>query len=107
MIDAANYVEPARDMWRALAKKHHVALTVIECVVADPTNHSVRLSSRDRGLAITEPGWHVVEEQSADWTPWPEPHLTLDAVGPMDRNVARAIDYVADQGTRSESENTR
>ena len=98
MIDAANYVEPARDMWRALATKHGLALIVIECVVTDPMIHAARLSSRDRGLAIAEPGWHRAEEQGAEWMPWPEPHLRLDALEPIDRNVARAIGYVADQG---------
>jgi len=98
VIDAANYVEPARDMWRALATKHGLALIVIECVVTDPMIHAARLSSRDRGLAIAEPGWHRVEEQGAEWMPWPEPHLRLDALEPIDRNVARAIGYVADQG---------
>jgi predicted kinase len=107
VIDAANYVEEARDMWRTLAKKHRLALTVIECVVTDPTIHAARLSSRDRGLAIAEPGWQLVEEQRAEWTPWPEPHLTLDALDPIDRNAARAIGYVADQRPRSKSENTR
>jgi predicted kinase len=107
VIDAANYVEPARDLWRALATKHRLALTVIECVVTDPTIHATRLSSRDRGLRIAEPSWQLVEEQGAEWTSWPEPHLRLDALDPIDRNVARAIGYVADQVAASESEGTR
>jgi predicted kinase len=107
VIDAANYVEPAREMWRVLARENGLALTVIECVVTDPMIHAARLSSRGRGLAIAEPGWHLVEEQGAEWMPWPEPHLTLDILEPIDRNVARPIGYVADQGPRSESKNTR
>ena len=107
VIDAGNYVEPARDMWRAMAGKHGLALTVIECVVTDPMVRAARLSSRDRGLAIAEPGRHLVEEQGAEWTPWPEPHLRLDALEPIDRNVAGAMGYVSDHDPRSEPENTR
>lgn len=107
VIDAANYVEPARDMWRAMARKHGLALTVIECVVTDPMVRAARLSSRDRGLAIAEPGRHLVEEQGAEWTPWPEPHLRLDALEPIDRNVAGAMGYVSDHDPRSEPENAR
>jgi hypothetical protein len=43
-IDAANYVEHARDIWRTLAKKHGLALTV----VTDPTIDAAGLASRDR-----------------------------------------------------------
>lgn len=103
VIDAANYVEPARDMWRALAKRHALTVTVIECLVSDPRIHAARLSSRNRGLAMAEPGWHHVTQQDAEWTPWPEPHLTLDAIDPIEGNLARAIGYLAGRAEDPES----
>jgi predicted kinase len=94
VIDAVNSVEAARDWWRALARKHRVELRVIECVISDPEVHLARLASRDRGLALGEPSLDDVERRRAEWTPWPEPHLTLDALHSLDQNVAKALDYV-------------
>jgi Predicted kinase len=95
VIDAVNAVEHARDMWRALAQKHGARLVIIECVVSDPAVHAARLAGRDRGLALPEPTWDSVEQRRAEWTSWPEPHLKLDALDPMDANLAKALDYVA------------
>jgi predicted kinase len=95
VIDAVNSVEPARDMWRALARKHGARLLVIECVLSDGASHRARLAGRDRGLALPEPSWEDVDRRRAEWTAWPEPHLTLDAIEPVDVNVAKALDYLA------------
>lgn len=93
VIDAVNSVEPARDMWRALASRHGVELRIIECVL-DETLVRARITGRDRELAIVEPSWADVEHRRAEWTPWPEPHLTLDAAEAIEVNVARALAYL-------------
>ena len=81
-------------MWRALAAKHGTRLVIVECVVSDQAIHDERLAGRDRGLALPEPAWTDVERRRAEWTPWPEPHLTLDALDPVEVNLAKALDYV-------------
>ena len=94
VIDAANYVEPGRAMWRSLARKHGFQLRIIECFVSDPAVHGARLAGRDRGLAIAEPTSGDIERQRAEWTPWRESHLILDAIEPLEANVARALAYL-------------
>jgi predicted kinase len=94
IVDAVNAVDVAREQWRRLAQKHEVPLRVIECVIGDETVHAARLASRDRGLAIPEPSWADVEQRRAEWTPWPEPHLTLDATDDLDANIAKADAYI-------------
>lgn len=95
VIDAVNSVEQAKDWWRELAAKHAVELRIIECVVSDEALHRTRLASRQRSLAFAEPNWDDVERRRAEWTTWPEPHLTLDALDSTDVNMAKALAYVA------------
>lgn len=94
LIDAVNSVEPARDLWRRLAERRAVELRIIECVLADEGTHRARLAARDRGLALSEPSWTDVGRRRAEWTPWPEPHLMLDAAEAVDANVERALAYL-------------
>jgi predicted kinase len=95
VIDAVNSVEEARNWWRELAAKHAVELRIIECFLSDETVHRTRLASRARGLALPEPSWDDVERRRAEWTSWPEPHLTLDALSPVDVNLEKALQYLA------------
>jgi Predicted kinase len=95
LIDAVNSVEPARDMWRALARKHGAKLVIIECILSDRAIHATRLAARTRSLALPEPIWEDVERRRAEWTSWPEPHLTLDALDPVDANLTKALAYVS------------
>jgi predicted kinase len=95
VIDAVNAVEPARDMWRALARRRDAKLVLIECVLSDREVHAARLAGRDRGLAIPEPAWDDVERRRSDWTSWPEPHLTLDALDSVEANLAKALGHIA------------
>ena len=94
VIDAVNSVEEARAMWRALAARHAVELRIVECVLADEAEHSARLRARDRGLEIPEPSWEDVVERRSEWTPWPEPHLTVDALDDLHANIARVLSYL-------------
>lgn len=94
VIDAVNSVEPARDMWRTLATKHRAELRIIACVLHDPATQKARLAGRKRGLALPEPAWADVEGRRSEWTAWPEPHLTLDALEPIEANLAKALDYL-------------
>jgi len=98
VIDAVNSVDPARDMWRGLARRHDVRLGIIECVVSDASVHAGRVAARARGLALSEPTWADVERRREEWTPWPEPHLTVDAIEPPDVNLVRVLAYLETLG---------
>jgi predicted kinase len=95
VIDAVNSVEPARDMWRALARKHRATLRIIECVLTDSAIQKARLAGRDRGLALPEPAWDDVERRRSAWIAWPESHLTLDSLDAIDVNLAKALEYIS------------
>ena len=43
-----------------------------------------------------EPTWDDVERTRQEWVPWTIPHLVVDAVAPLDVNVAEALAYVAE-----------
>ena len=94
VIDAVTSMDVARDWWRALAQKHGVPLKVIVCVVSDERVHRQRLAARRRDLAFAETTWDAVEARAAEWTEWPEPHVTLDGMDPADENLARALAFV-------------
>jgi predicted kinase len=94
IIDAVNSVETAREMWRALARKHRVLLRIVECLVSDPAVHATRLANRQRDLALGEPTADDVARRRAEWTDWPEPHLALDALDELEANIAAALAYL-------------
>lgn len=94
VIDAVMSVDDARDWWRALALKHTVLLKVIVCLVSDERVHRQRLAARRRDLAFAETTWDAVAARAAEWTEWPEPHLKLDGMDPIDENLGTALVYV-------------
>jgi predicted kinase len=97
IVDAVNAVEPAKDMWRALASKHGVALRVVECHCSDEALHRERLAARRRGLAANfrEPTWDDVQRRRREYTPWVEPLLTVDAIAPRESNDDRVLAWLA------------
>ncbi|MBW3085063.1 hypothetical protein KEM60_01255 [Austwickia sp. TVS 96-490-7B] len=83
IVDAANYVEPARHMWQALATECAAVLTWVEVVCSDESLHRRRLAARDRGFGPTlEIGWADVTARRDATDPWPagEPvrHVSID-----------------------------
>jgi predicted kinase len=81
--------------WRALAQAYQAAWRVIECICSDEVAHRDRLKVRQRGI----PGWHeldwsVVERVRVYYAPWDEERLILDAVHPLEENVAAALRYL-------------
>jgi predicted kinase len=95
VIDAVNSTEYAREQWRKVAVRHDADMRVIVCLVSDLSIHEARLAGRDRGMTSGEPSPEDVERRRNEWTDWPEPHLTLDAVDDLDANVARALQFIA------------
>jgi len=97
IVDAVNGVEPAKEMWRRLATAHRVPLIVIECVCSDLGHHRSRLAHRSRGLGLPEPTWRDVERRRAEWVPWREPVLVVDAMEPLELGEQRALAWIRRQ----------
>ncbi len=94
IIDAVNAVEPARQQWRTLARRHGVPLRIIEVICTDERLHRRRLEQRQRDLPhVSEPSWEDVVRRRAEYAAWAEERLVLDTATPLDRQVARALAY--------------
>ncbi|MCD0444379.1 ATP-binding protein [Glycomyces sp. A-F 0318] len=81
--------------WGRLAAAHAAELKVIECVCGDTELHRSRLEGRVRGI----PGWHEidwehVERMREEFPPLTVERLVLDAVDPVETNLAKARDYL-------------
>ncbi|HEY4121864.1 MAG TPA: AAA family ATPase [Byssovorax sp.] len=92
IVDAANYVEPGRAMWRALAAEADVALRWIEVVCSDEREHRRRVEAR--GVDI--PGFHTITwadvlRRRAETDPWSDARRVIDTTEPIEANVARAL----------------
>jgi predicted kinase len=100
IVDAVNAVDPAREQWVNLAKKHGEPLRFIEVICSDTDLHRERLEARDRNLThLPEPTWHAVEqslEEYADWTgPTAAiPRITLDSVQRLGQTVEQALAFL-------------
>ena len=94
VIDAANYGNEGRELWRGLAIRHGVPMAVIEVKVADPDRHLGRLAARNRGLALPEPTPSDIATQRREWIEWPEPHLVLDGLASAAENIRQALAYL-------------
>ena len=100
IVDAVNAVNPAREQWVALAKKHSDSLRFIEVVCSDVELHRSRIEARGRNLAHLEaPTWHAVEQSLDEYDEWSGPsaeveRLTLDSVEPLEVLVDRALSWL-------------
>jgi predicted kinase len=100
IVDAVNAVDPAREQWIELAKRHSQPLRFIEVVCSDTELHRQRLEARDRNLThLPEPSWHAVEQSLDEYAEWSGaaaavPRITLDSVQPLGRTVDEALAFL-------------
>jgi len=95
ILDSVASTLSIRAEWRALAQTYQAAWHVIECVCSDEAAHRKRLGVRQRGIS----GWHEldwseVERVRAYYAPWNEERLILDAMKPLEENIAAALRYL-------------
>lgn len=74
--------------WKRTAQHHGARLQVVECSCTDESEHRRRVETRRRDI----PGWHEigwdhVPRMKAQYPPLTYPHLTVDAVHPLDQNL--------------------
>jgi predicted kinase len=97
VIDAANYVELGRQMWRDLAARQRVKLRWIEVVCTIEAVHRVRIEAR----GVNIPGFYAVSwadvlRRRTETDPWADDRLVLDTAVADDHTLlARAAAYVA------------
>ena len=95
ILDSVASTLSIRAEWRALAQTYQAEWRVIECICSDEAAQRDRMKVRQRGI----PGWHEldwseVERVKAYYAPWDEERLILDAVNPLEENIAAALRYL-------------
>jgi predicted kinase len=95
IVDAVNAETPAKDTWRGLSVKHRLNPMIIECHCSNEVLHRQRLSSRARRFKnLLEPTWDDVQMRRLAYTPWREPVFSVDAVLPLETNVAQVLAWL-------------
>jgi predicted kinase len=95
IIDAVNAEEEGKDVWRGLAQRFDLELTILEVFVSDRALHRSRIESRVRNLyGFSEVTWERVEVRREAWTDWKEPTLQLDSARDVEANVSEALRYI-------------
>lgn len=98
IIDAVNAEEEGKDVWRGLARKHGLELTVLLVIVSDRALHKQRIESRVRDLhGFSEVTWESVEAREKAFTAWKEPTLQLDSAQAVETLVEEAVRYIKAQ----------
>lgn len=99
IIDAANYVRQAQQIWEELAKEHKCKLRVIECFCSDELEHKKRINNRVRNLAgLNEVKWEDVQERKKETEVWDIAKLTIDtrdSLGNINQNLEGIKDYIS------------
>jgi hypothetical protein len=80
----------ALERWFEISADHGAPLRIVECVCSDPEVHRSRVVGRIRAI----PGWYEldwehVEEARARYEPLAVEKIVVDAIDPIDENVAR------------------
>jgi len=92
VIDAVNGVEPARQMWRELARAVGARRFVIEVSCPDAAEHERRVRGRPVATPpLRNPTWEEVVRR--EYVPWAEPVLRLDGTLPPSENLSRILRY--------------
>jgi hypothetical protein len=96
VIDAVNGVEPARQMWRELAREIHSERFPVEVVCSDLVAHRKRVETRAAPTPpLPLPTWEEVVHR--EYHPWNEPLLSVDTVHPAEENLRRIMEYVSQE----------
>lgn len=98
VVDAANYAESGRQIWRALAARRHEQLRWIEVICSVEAVHRARLEARGVNISgFYEVSWPDVLQRRGETEPWTDERLVLDTVASDDDALlSRVLAYVAD-----------
>lgn len=85
VIDAANYVTHARQMWTSLARSHRVPLLFVEVVCTDLALHAARLDARPEVPGLPRVTMDDVVVRFAETEAWrDEPRWLVNNTGDLD-----------------------
>ena len=88
IVDAANYVTYARQMWTALAVQYRVPLLFVEMVCTDMTAHAERLTGRPAVPGLPRLTFDDVVVRYAETEAWGgEPRWLVDTAGELDHDA--------------------
>jgi len=88
VIDAVNGVEPARRMWRELARRGPARLVFVEVTCPDRAEHRRRVEVRESATPpLPAPTWEEVLHR--EYLPWNEAVLSVDGTRPPRENAER------------------
>lgn len=108
VVDLVNPIPITRQMWRKLATRVQVPLTVFECVIPSESEHRRRVEERVPDLPDQVlPNWNDVVNR--EYTPWDEARdgsrVTIDMTD-SDDGVRRALTFLESE-TRSSYKSTQ
>jgi len=89
VLDSVAAYDRLRDGWREIGRRHGATVQEVECICSDENTHRARIEGRRRDI----PGWYEltwdeVEDARSRYEPWAHEHLVLDAVRPLEVNLA-------------------
>ncbi len=91
IIDAANYVSYARNMWTALAREQDARLLFVEVVCTDLEVHKARLDARPEVPGLPRVRFEDVVVRFAETEAWGnEPRWLVNNVGELDLDAVHA-----------------
>lgn len=97
VLDSVATFERIRATWRDLAAQYDAVYRVVECVCSDERVHRSRLEARQRGIpGWYEVSWAEVERVRGRYEAPAGQHLVLDAINPVERNLAAIDAYLGD-----------
>lgn len=86
---------PVEQRWITLAERYGARFDAIECLCSDEELHRSRIEGRVRGIpGWEELRWEWVVHTMRSYEPLPQAKLVLDAVEPLDTNLARVRTYL-------------
>jgi len=97
ILDAVFGKEDFRRQAAALADRHHARFRAIVCRCGNQALWQSRIEGRPYMVAGWTPAdWDEARRSAANYEPWSGPHLVLDAVDPLEHNLDRLLQYVAE-----------
>ncbi len=95
ILDSVASTLSIRAEWRTVAQTYQAEWRVIECVCSDEAVQRDRMNVRQRHIRDWhELNWSEVERVKAYYAPWNEERLILDAIKPLEDNIAAALGYL-------------
>jgi predicted kinase len=97
VVDAVNGVEPARAMWRSLAREYGSALFFVEAFCSDPREHRRRVESRETPTPpLPVPTWDEVAQR--EFEAWIDPVIRVDTIAPVGAGVRQILERIEGTG---------